>query len=122
MIISSNRCHQWSIEYSVESVDIMRSQTLSQGYGKYIKCALCTLYLALSRSISLCAIFVPYLCTRTSPQPLSHSKIITAHPLTLSPLPTHHTHMSSVVSSFLRQVNRFSVVLSHLAFMNLTLL
>ena len=35
VIISSNRCHQWSIEYSVESVDIMRSYTLSQGYGKY---------------------------------------------------------------------------------------
>ena len=62
VIISSNPCHQWSIEYSVESVDIMRSQTLSQGYGKYIKCALCTLYLALSRSISQSAGFVQYLC------------------------------------------------------------
>jgi hypothetical protein len=35
VIIPSNRCYQWSIEYSVESVDIMRSYTLSQGYDKY---------------------------------------------------------------------------------------
>jgi hypothetical protein len=61
----SNRCHQWSIEYSVESVDILRSYTLNQGYDKYINAPFVhftTLYLSLSRSISLCAIFVPYLC------------------------------------------------------------
>ena len=90
VIISSNPCHQWSIEYSVESVDIMRSQTLSQGYGKYIKCALCTLYLALSRSILLCAIFVPYLCTRNKTPLTPHRSPLNTHPLTprspLSPL------------------------------------
>ena len=37
-----------------------------------IKCALCTLYHALSLAISLCAIFVPYLCTiKQAPAPRS---------------------------------------------------
>ena len=88
MIIPSNLCYQWAIEYSVESVDIMRSYTLSQGYDKYIKCALCALYHALSLAISLylamrhfCAVS---LHQRNAPSPLPF-KIITAHPLTLSP-------------------------------------
>ena len=51
------------------------------------KNALAALYLALSRSISLCAIFVPYLCTRNAPLPAhplnTHPSSLTA---TLSPL------------------------------------
>ena len=74
VIIPSNLCYQWPIEFSVESVDIMRSYTLSQGYDKYIKCALCALYHALSLAISLylamrhfCAVS---LHQRNAPSPL----------------------------------------------------
>lgn len=97
--IPSNLRHQWSIEYSAESVDIMRSYTLSQGYDKYEKAPslhLILLYLSLSCSNSLCAIFVPYLCTRNKPHtPLiahlltPHSSSLTRSSLTTHPLTTH---------------------------------
>ena len=83
VIIPSNQCYQWAIEYSVESVDIMRFYTLSQGYDKYIKCALCVLYHALSLAISL-YLAIRHFCAvslhqRNAPSPLPF-KIITAHP------------------------------------------
>lgn len=102
MIIPSNLCYQWAIEYSVESVDIMRSYTLSQGYDKYIKCALCALYHALSLAISLylamrhfCAVS---LHQRNAPSPLPF-KIITAHPLTLSPPPMNLSSLNIKLST-----------------------
>ena len=115
VIIPSNRCYQWAIEYSVESVDIMRSYTLSQWYDKYINAPslhFILLYLALSR-------YAPFLChifanrnnppLTPHPSPLTRSTLtahslntyrstLTAHPLT--PPPSQHTtHLTCRQSS-----------------------